>query len=289
MPSNCPNCSLSENSGSEFVRFGFFYRTSDSRWVQRFRCQRCKKTCSKATFHRWFRQKKRIKNEALRKHFASHGTIRRAARNFNLNRKTVVRKLLVLGFEAECRLRLGNAFSPKVHEVEFDDLETFETTKCKPLSVTLAVESGTRRILGLEVSSMPAKGLLVGKAWRKYGPRSDERGNGRRKLFSDLRHLVAEDAIIKSDSNPHYPGDVAEFFPKASHIQFLGKRGSLGGQGELKKVRFDPLFSLNHTCAMFRANVSRLTRKTWVTTKNPTHLHAHLMLYAQYHNEHLEK
>jgi hypothetical protein len=270
------------------VRFGFFYRTSDSKWIQRFRCKECKKTCSKATFHRWFRQKKRLKNDVLRKHFASHGTIRRAARNFHLNRKTVVKKLLALGFDAECRLRFENSIKRKVHEIEFDDLETFETTKCKPLSVTLAVESGTRRILGLEVSKMPAKGLLVEKA-KKYGYRPDNRKSARRRLFKDLQKIVTEDAIIKSDSNPHYREDVLEFFPKAKHIRYLGKRGSLGGQGELKKVKFDPLFSLNHTCAMFRANVSRLTRKTWVTTKNPSHLHAHLMLYAQYHNEHLVK
>jgi len=192
----------------------------------------------------------------------------------------------LLGFEAEYLLREANYQKPKSRIIEFDDLETFEHTKCKPLSVTLAVESRTRRILGLEVSSMPAKGLLVKKA-RKYGYRRDERKRGRAILFQSIQDFVAEEAVIKSDNNPHYPPDVAEYFPKATHRRYEGKRGSLGGQGELKKVKFDPLFSLNHTCAMFRANVNRLFRKTWCTTKRADCLRAHLMIYAQYHNEHL--
>ena len=52
-----------------------------------------------------------------------------------------------------------------------------------------------------------------------------------------------------------------------------------------KKVKFDPLFSLNHTFAMLRANVNRLFRKTWCTTKKPQRLADHLALYALYHNE----
>ncbi|HEY8280422.1 MAG TPA: hypothetical protein VIH99_12410 [Bdellovibrionota bacterium] len=198
----------------------------------------------------------------------------------------MARKLLALGFEAEAGLRRSNFISTKAIVIEFDDMETFEHTKCKPISITLAVESKTRRILGLEVSTMPAKGMLVEKA-KKYGPRKDGRREARRGLFRHLREIVSEEALIKSDANPHYPGDVKEFFPRGTHRTYEGKRGSLGGQGELKKVRFDPLFSLNHTCAMFRANVNRLFRKTWCTTKRIEYLKAHLYLYAQYHNEHL--
>lgn len=286
MPSHCPHCQQREIFGSYFVRFGFFYRTSDSRWIQRYRCVGCRFTCSRATFHAWFRQKKRLKNELLRRHLASAGSLRRAAKTLHLNRKTVARKLMALGFEAEYLLEEGNRQQPRAITMEFDDLETFEHTKCKPLSVTLAVESGTRRILGLEVSSMAAKGLLVEKA-KKYGPRYDGRARARALLFKRLQNLVTENAVIKSDNNPHYPSDVKRFFPRAKHVTFEGKRGSLGGQGELKKVRFDPLFSLNHTCAMLRANVNRLIRKTWCTTKRADRLRAHLMIYAHYHNESL--
>ena len=195
---------------------------------------------------------------------------------------------MALGFEAEAKLRIENLNLPKVRVLEFDDMETFEHTKCKPLSITLAVQKRTRRILGLEVSSMPAKGLLAEKARKKYGPRFDGRSIARRELFRQLEPVVHENALIKSDQNPHYPGDVARFFPKARHVQFQGRRPASTGLGEIKKGRFDPLFSLNHTCAMFRANVSRLARKTWVTTKRMDRLRAHLFIYADYHNQHLK-
>ena len=72
----------------------------------------------------------------------------------------------------------------------FDDVETFEHSKCKPLAITLAVEEPTRRILGFKVSSMPAKGLLAALSRKKYGKRKDERPENRKLLFEELVPLV---------------------------------------------------------------------------------------------------
>ena len=75
--------------------------------------------------------------------------------------------------KAKEELKLWNQNFKPAAEVEFDDLETFEHTKCKPLSVTLMVEYKTRRILGFEVSQMPAKGRIAHIARKKYGPRAE--------------------------------------------------------------------------------------------------------------------
>jgi hypothetical protein len=196
----------------------------------------------------------------------------------------VARKLEFLGEYSLTLLKDSNRLKPKAKVIEFDDLESFEHTKYKPLSITLAVESQTRRILGFEVSQMPAKGLLAKRAIRKYGFRKDERTLGRERLFSSISELVERGALIKSDENPHYVADVKRHFPLSLHERHKGQRGSIVGQGELKKIRFDPLFSLNHTCAMYRANVNRLFRRTWCTTKLPKMLSYHLAIYALYHN-----
>jgi hypothetical protein len=87
--------------------------------------------------------------------------MRRAARLLHITRSTVARKLKFLGGDARFLLEAHNLEKPKAEVIEFDDMEAFEHTKCKPLSITLAVESKTRRILGIEVSQMPAKGRLV--------------------------------------------------------------------------------------------------------------------------------
>jgi hypothetical protein len=278
---------MDDLDGTNFGPSGKFFRKSDSTWVPRYTCKTCGGSFSTATFHSAYRQKKRNKNLLLRRLLSSGVSQRRCAKLLNLNRTTVVRKFLFLALEAEFFVRTFNFKQPLAHTVEFDDLETFEHTKMKPLSVTLAVETETRRILGIEVSRMSAKGLLARRAREKYGFRVDERAEGRERLFEHIKSIVTDKVVLKSDENPHYEADVKRHFPSSLHLRYKGQRGSTTGQGELKKVRFDPIFSLNHTCAMLRANINRLFRKTWCTTKRSDRLYRHLMLYAQYHNEEL--
>jgi len=76
--------------------------------------------------------------------------------------------------------------------IEFDDLETFEHTKCKPISVALAVEYKTRRVLAFEVARMPAKGLLAAISRKKYGFRIDDRPSAYEALFKALVPQVSE-------------------------------------------------------------------------------------------------
>lgn len=285
---NCPHCAKQPDYVSDFrttVRFGVFHRKSDSRYLKRFRCLRCKKTFSEASEDPCFRQKKRQKNKMLTELLASGVSQRRAARLLRINRTTVARKLIFLGRLFNEKLSFENAFL-KVREFQFDDLETFEHSKCKPLSVTLAV-TRERHILGFRVAQMSPKGRLTKKSLKLYGRRHDERSQRRKALFKELQPIVIDGALIQSDSNPYYKDDVRRFFPNCHHVTVLGERGAITGQGELKKVGFDPLFSLNHTCAMFRANVCSLIRKTWCTTKKKDRLTDRLSIYAYYHNQNL--
>jgi transposase-like protein len=290
MSSCCPYChprTLPSETRKTVKKMGFYRRRSDQKWIQRFICQLCKKSFSRASLDPCFRQKKRQLNQTLFELLCSGNSQRRCAYLLKINRKTVKRKFLFLGRQALIKLRKFNQALPPAHTVEFDDLETFEHSKCKPLSVTLAVESKSRRILGFCVSSMPAKGLLSDRALKKYGPRADDRPRGRKLLLASLTGLVQSKALIKSDQNPHYTTDVQLFFPESIHQAYPGKRGALTGQGELKKTAFDPLFSLNHTCAKLRADVNRLIRKTWCTTKKAERLRYHLAMTALYHNQSL--
>ena len=292
MRADCPICSKKPDFISDdrtVVRFGSFYRKSDSRTVPRFRCLSCRKCFSLATFDSCFRQKKRHKNHVLSNLLCSGVSGRKCAKILCLNRKTVARKLIFLGAQAKEELFWFNALSTKASFVQFDDLETIEHTKYKPLSVILAVESPSRRILGFQVAKMNAKGLLAEKGLKKYGRRIDERTIKRRRLFAELKSLISDHAVIRSDSNPYYSEDVRDYFPTCEYQTILSRRSSVGGQGELKKVKYDPIFSLNHTCAMLRYSLSRLIRKTWCTTKKAERLSDHLAVYALYHNQNLKR
>jgi transposase-like protein len=292
---NCPYCSVDhsltpgQSETRPLTRIGKYYRSSDCRWIQRFRCPRCKRSCSRATFHPCYRQNKRQLNYKLRKALSSGNTQRRIALLFRINRKTVARKLKFLARRAEIALSERNLKSDKIVEMQFDDVITFEHTKCKPLSIIMAIGAPERFILGLDVASMPANGKLAAISLKKYGKRKDERTKVRRELFQSLGSVVANGALIKSDESPHYPKDVATYFPSCRHRQVKGRKGCITGQGELKKIGFDPIFTLNHSAAMLRANISRLFRRTWNTTKNASALRDHLLVYAHFHNEFLLK
>jgi transposase-like protein len=289
MTPKCPQCQLHSASSeiqllTKVICFGKFYRKSDQTLIQRYRCMNCRHTFSEATFSNCYSQKKRTMNAIIFQMLVSGVSQRRSALILKLNRKTIVRKFILMGMAALQILPLLNQKEKKVQFMEFDDLETFEHSKCKPLSVILAVQSETRRILGFRVAQMPAKGKLVHLARKKYGPRKDERSKAREDLFNEIKDLIHPFADIKSDQNPHYNSSVKKHFPKATHHSFKGRRGCVVGQGELKRGGFDPIFSLNHTCAMLRANLNRLFRRTWCTTKLKERLNYHIGIYALYHN-----
>lgn len=285
---DCPDLNASSPANDSLIRYGTYFRRSDSRRLGRYLCKACGKSFSKSTFRTDYFQKKRRLTPLLKRLLVSGVSQRRAALVLRVDRKTVVRRFRYLAEEARTKHAVSLEANPaKLQSVQFDDLETSEHTKCKPLSVALAIEPKTRKILGFEVSQMPAKGQLAKISVKKYGYRKDERSIGWNKLFQSLKPIVTEDACFTSDENPHYPKHLKRHHPRCTHIQVPGGRGATTGQGELKKKAFDPMFSLNHTCAMLRANLNRLFRRTWCTTKTRQGLIDHLSLYVEFHNHFL--
>lgn len=216
--------------------------------------------------------------------------MRRSALLLGVHRKTVERKLPFLA--ARCRLFNQcqlDSLKGRVHNIQIDDLITKENSKLKPLSVTVCVDEDRRKILALEVSQIPAFGHLSKLALKKYGQRKDEHFEGLTRLFKTISPIVSAEVLIKSDEHQRYPSFVSAYLPKAKHVTFKSERGCIAGQGELKKVKFDPLFIVNHTCALLRANVNRLIRKTWCTTKDPSRLKDHLDVFMFFYNQTLLK
>ena len=292
MKPRCPSlkCTLACSPGLNqrpIIRKGSYFRKSDSRFIPRFFCKSCKRFFSRSTNRSDRYQKARRITYPLMKLLNSGVSQRRAALILHVNQKTVVRRFRYLANEA----RLSNAAWVKAEyenhpltEIQFDDLETSEHTKCKPLSVALAVDPKSRKILTFQVSQMPAKGLLAKRSLQKYGYRKDERSKGWDQLMRELVPVASKAVTFHSDENPHYPKFVKKYHPHATHKVVKGGRGSITGQGELKKLIFDPLFSLNHTCAMMRANLNRLFRRTWCISKTKQGLIDHLSIYMRYHN-----
>jgi len=216
--------------------------------------------------------------------------MRRSALLLGVTRGTIERKLPFLA--QRCRTlneRHLKALKGRVFNMQMDDLITKENSKLKPLSVSIAVDEDRRLILGAEVSEIPAFGHLAKQAVKKYGKRKDEHHEGLTRLFQKIAPIVSSEVLIKSDEHQSYPRFISGYLPQAKHMTFPSERGCVVGQGELKKVNFDPLFIVNHTCAMMRANINRLIRKTWCTTKDPLKLKDHLDVFIYFYNQTLLK
>lgn len=279
----CPYCN---KSPSIVVKFGFYLRLSgERRRVQKYRCRSCSRYFSDQCQRLSYRQHKPELDQKIFVLLNSSMSQRRCAKVLQINRKTVARKLIRLGQVAERQLIYQQQHAvDKVSGVMFDEMETFEHTRCKPLSIAVAVEEGSRRLLSVKVSKMPAKGPLAAISRRKYGFRADERGEGLKEMMRQIQPLTISRPTFKTDKCPRYPQFIRNYFAGAPHITFKGRRAAVVGLGELKVGAFDPLFSINHSGAMIRDNVKRLARKTWCTTKVAANLQALLNMYVIFHN-----
>ena len=274
-------CKLCKNSEAIVVKKGF-YQKKTSRRVQRYHCKTCGKSYSDQTGTPSYRLKKAHLRNRLLHLLCSGMSQRRAARYLGIHQDTVA--LLMARMAKTARLmnqRMAEKRSPAI--MVFDEMETFEHTKCKPVSITVAVEEGTRFIHALDAAQMPAKGLLARISRKKYGKRADHRPGSLRKTLSQMGQIQTL-RLVKSDESPRYPKYVKECLPGIEHRAYKGRRGCVVGQGELKRGGFDPLFSLNHTCASVRYNLKRLARKTWCTTKKIERLQMSLDLLRWYFN-----
>ena len=278
----CPRCETSLS----VIKKGYFQRkNTSSEKRQRFLCKSCKSTFSQTSGSLDEGQKRPDLHHPIFMLLISGVSQRRAAKLCSTTQITVARKLVRMAkfSQAAHAARLAG-MRKSVKTAVFDEMEAFEHSKCKPVAIAVAVEEGSRIILSATAASMPAKGRLAAISWLRYGKRVDHRKHALGKALATISHVASADLLVKSDQCPRYPKLVRQHLPSAKHKTFKGRRGCVVGQGELKGGGWDPLFSLNHTCAMVRDNVKCLSRRTWCTTKRVDRLQCRLDLYVGAHN-----
>ena len=280
---NCPHCFSNSIQKKNF----YTIKHSQSK-IRRYLCTSCERSFSSKTLSPTYKQTKPFLNPVIFKLLMSGNTQRRIAKLIHCSKNTVARKLLWLSQYPET---ITPNKTLDCQHLQIDELETIEHTKLKPVTIPICVND-RYKILGLSVGKIKAKGHLAEIALKKYGHRSDEREKALTELFKNLRqNMTIEPQTITTDAHPLYPKFIQKYFPKSKHIQvasrdLLKKKRELVYTAERKRL-FDPLFALNQRCAMLRADIRRLTRRSWCTTKKLGNLEKHLQLYMIYNNEFL--
>jgi transposase-like protein len=289
MIKTCPNTDCPTfRKRHAIVKDGSYKRAGDSKKIQRYLCKSCGKRFSSATGALLFKHKHRRITPMIFRMYCSAISQRRMAKILGVSRSTVERKITVLAVRSrrnQARFLKGKT----VHHLQIDDLITKENSKLKPLTVSIGVDAESYQILGAKVAQIPAFGHLAKIAQKKYGHRKCHHREVLKALFSVLKDVVDPYAHIRSDKHEKYPDFVNANFPEADYVTYKSERSCVAGQGELKKIKFDPLFAINHACAMMRANINRLVRKTWCTTKVPKRLQDHLDIFVWYFNSELRR
>lgn len=280
-PQFCANLSCIFHScpNGIFHKKGFYKIKRTQQVVRRFQCQSCSKTFSSRSFRLDYKHKKMDLNSRLAKLLIEGNSLRGCSRILQLTYKNTYNKFLWL-------TRLAKSHKQKLWfnavEVQFDEMETIHHTKCKPLSIGIAVNEGYQ-ILALQVAEMPAKGRLSDVSVRKYGPRNDDREEMIRGLLQGVSsRLNTQPILIKSDAKSSYKKHVKEVFPGVNYETYsrAEKERTRDRLHETKQKKiFDPIFALNQRCAVLRSQIKRLTRRSWCTTKLPENLQGHLDLF----------
>jgi transposase-like protein len=280
----CPHCKNTD----KIVKNGFFKRESDGSKFQRFYCKNCLKTYSTQTISFDYRLRKRRINQSVFRLLSKGNSQHGSAVILSVHPQTIARRISRFGACAKKHLLNFQANLNTIDDLVFDEMETFEHTKLKPLTIPLAVENSSRKILALSVGKIAAKGHLAEISRKKYGLRKCERRIALQNLFSQLKTISHPCCIFRSDESKHYPAMFKYLDKNTIHKTYKGRKPSVTGQGEMKRGGFDPLFSLNHTAAMIRDNLKRMARRTWCTTKRIDRLLELLNIYAYFHNQRID-
>ncbi len=153
---------------------------------------------------------------------------------------------------------------------QFDEMESFEHTRLKPLSIALAVQAETGTILHARVATMPCKGPMATIALRKYGWRKDTRPLARQLTLQALKKSATQSLTLLTDCHPAYPRLIKKLLPHAIHIPAKRPASIPRTRTADRRNPNDPLFTFNYTAAKLRHDLSPLARKVWVTTRKRT-------------------
>lgn len=282
---SCPNPTCRVKAPL-IIKKGYFVTKWNAQPVPRYRCKGCGKHFSSHTSRESYRHRKPYLNHEIFRWYSSGTTQRRIAKVMKINRKTVVRKFLFMARlarrEHDKNVQLGNIPSSVIH---FDEMESFEHTRLKPLSIAIAVSAKSGKIIDARVAKMNCHGKLAAISRFKYGMREDTRNIARNRVLRAAGRCSHPPVRIVTDKHPHYSDLIKRCLPNAEHSQVERIKKTLTTAITKRQNEKDALFTLNYTAAKIRHDLSRMARKVWVTTKKAERLQAHLDLYIAYNNQ----
>jgi len=232
-PTKCPNSACrfhrSLDAAEElygttrfWVRMGHYQRRIDRRPAPRYRCRACGRSFSSQTNSPTYRQYRPDINGIVFRLLCSGVTMRRTALVVGVSRTTIERKTTWLANRARSihnkRLADGEL---KTSLVQFDELQTFEHTRLKPVSVAVAIRAKTGEIIDIDVAMMSSFGAMVRRTRELYPYWHEARKGARESVFRSVAKCAKPGITIRTDKDRRYPPIINRLVPDARIEQHL--------------------------------------------------------------------
>lgn len=253
---------------------------------QRYQCKACGTTFSSRSLN-WtgeFRKPELVR--PIFNLYTSGCSIRRLAIDLKTTKNTVVRtiKLLSEKCQAYHREYVANGFID-TDLVFFDEMESFEHSKALPVSIGIAVDFHSKKIIDARVAEIKCKGRLKNKIDKKmdvlpskYFTRSNRSKSMRNRVMEEVKKCIHPDGEIITDDKRAYITLIRNKLPGVLHTHVASRMSPKYHPNPVALGRF------NSTCASIRTYMSRMGRRTLITSKKKEMLQAHLYMFIARHN-----
>jgi hypothetical protein len=312
-PYHCPRPTCANHTNAPYgfyIKKGYFTPKWSGHPVPKYQCKACKKFFSASTFKDIFRQKKPYINRKVFEDMCAGKTMRRQAIHIGVARRTILKRLSWLANKVrmihQYELAHGIFKREQLSMFQFDEMETFISSKLKTVSVPLAVariqdpDKEVKKprkifpirkkyrplIIDIGVAKRNAKGHIAQLSQQKYpgwvNPlNSKDRMNALLKVLKSVVFVAPPKFHITSDCDRGLIGAAKAIkktiAPGLKHHPIKSRKININ-------THYDPMFYLNHVCARIRADLCRMRRKTWATSKKIENLEAHLWIYLAWNN-----
>lgn len=239
--------------------------------TQRYKCKACDKSFTKRNSSVNYRHRKQHLRDAITKMYCERMSLRGIARTLNISYPTVVkyfRENAELARKAN-KKRLDNKGLITSY-IQFDQLETYEHTKRKPVGIQISIRHKTGEIVSAKAGYIPIRALSVSKSYSTEWNKMANQSNHTEKMLQETKKaLNPKGSTITCDG----------YRPQIKLLKKTCRESYVTIQPSVKEHK-----KIDRVFRRIRQDVSRLGRKTLSTTKRLEQLQNHLDLYTDYHN-----
>jgi hypothetical protein len=299
----CPNPTCSDhgkpNNGNIIHKGYASVKTSKTNKVKkrnpRYICKTCKKYFRNSVVQGIGKQKRPDINKEIFSRYTSRESLNNIAKEMGITKTTIIRKidhLAVMCFRYHTKvIEMGLI---KTDHVQFDEMETYEHTKLAPLTMPMAVDVASGRIIDIRFGTIKAHGPKISDLAKihpnpKYSKRINMSQLSSEIVLRTVRQCLYGDLEVRiyTDKKTSYSRNIKEVFKGCN---FKHRKVKARYIKIVKEISHPRMALFNSRATWLRNNCSRLSRDTWATTKDPIKLQRHMwMLIAKVNRYDLKK